>query len=105
MARLEFRITTIHLDPDEDVEAITAVVRNDTLAAIGKLLSHENADQIDVVSSDRGDTEMTVKMPWPVVSALHSAAGTVDPETPEGKAVGVAVYDSLSQVVYGLMQG
>lgn len=38
MARLRFRVTTVHLDEDEEVEAIDAVVRDDTLVAVEGLI-------------------------------------------------------------------
>lgn len=103
MARLKFRITTIHLDDEEDAYGITAVVRDDTFATILDLLG---ADAANVAVSDtaRGGTELTVMLAAPQMLELFRQVGKVAGDDPRYATGTSDVYDSLSCVVYGLME-
>ncbi len=58
MARLQFRLTAIALDEEEDVREVTAVVRDDTHRLITSLVG-----DVTTISNARGGTELTIALP------------------------------------------
>lgn len=99
MARLRFRVTTVHLDEDEEVEAINAVVRDDALAAVERLVGAVRR----VGEPRRGGTELTVHLDAGEVGKLFHAAGRVSGLHPDHEHTD-EIYDSLSFVVYRMME-
>jgi hypothetical protein len=99
VARLKFRVTRIDLDDDEYVSAVTAVIRDDTLGVVTQLIG-----EVDVLSSARGNTEMTVRLPAATVARLFNEVGQICGDDPRYDAVGPDVHDSLSMIVYRLME-
>lgn len=97
MARLRFRLATIHLDEDEHVAAVETVVRDDTHRVVTELVG-----QVLVLESRRGDTELVVHLTRRQVLDLFDACGRFTDLTP-GHEHTSEVYGSLSMVVHGLM--
>ena len=96
MARLRFRISTIVLDEEEEVCSITAVVRDDTLAVIGKLIGEP-----PVLHTSRGGTELTIVMPvGDVIRLFHACGKTVGPDYEHTSEI----YESLSFPVYRMIE-
>ncbi len=97
MARLRFRVTTIHLDENEDVSAVEAVVRDDTLVAVEHLIGAVRRAGRPWPSGAQAvwlDTAEIVK--------LFNAADKTTREHLCYEHTG-EIYDSLSFIVYGLM--
>lgn len=99
MAHLKFRITNIALDEEEEVASITAVARDDAYEVITGILG-----DVDTIARERGDTEMTVVLPTPQMLDLFRACGGMNGLDPRHDKGGHEIYDSLSWVVYGLME-
>lgn len=98
MARLRFRVVNIHLDEEEEVSSIWAVVRDDTLVAVERLIGAVE----HVGEPRRGGTELCVHLPADQVMKLFNAAGhTTDDLLREHAS---EIYDSLSFIVYRLME-
>jgi len=98
MARLQFRLSAIALDEEENVREVTAVVRDDTYGLITSLLG-----DVNTVGRARGGTEMTIALPARAMWKLFREVGTIpgnDPRYPNGAH---DIYDSLTAVVYGLL--
>jgi hypothetical protein len=84
------------MNEDEDVSAITAAARSDTLSVIKDILG----DDPYVLSYGRPGTEIT--LPAEGVVKLFRECGNMrgtDPRSPQGHEI----YDSLARVYYGLM--
>lgn len=99
MARLRFRVATVHFDEEEEVDAIEAVVRDDTLAVIRTLID----DVATLGNPRRGGTELTVGLDLNQVLDLCRAAGKTTGEHPDHEHTH-EIYDSLSFVVYRMIE-
>ena len=100
MARLKFRTTNIALDEDEDVAEVTAVVRDDAYEVITSSLG-----QVRTTATARGGTEMTVVLPVGDAMKLFRECGAMNGLHPLHAKGSSEIYDSLSTVVYGLIEG
>lgn len=98
MARLQFRLTTIALNEEEDVREVTAVVRDDTYRLITSLVG-----DVQTISNGRGGTELTIALPLDVMLKLFHEAGAIPGDDPRFAAGVHDIYDSLTAVVYGLL--
>jgi hypothetical protein len=98
MARLKFRVSGITLDEEEEVAAITAVVRDDTLAIIRAMIPG-----VTVADRRRGGTEMTITMSAPDMVKLFGECGQIRGTDPRSEHTS-QVYDSIARVLYGLME-
>ncbi|MFF5261401.1 hypothetical protein ACFY4C_20860 [Actinomadura viridis] len=98
MARLQFRVISIALDAEEEVARITALARNDAYEVITGILG-----QVQTPTRERGGTEMTVILPVSQMLDLFRECGRMNGYDPRHDRGGHEIYESLSSVVYGLM--
>ncbi len=99
MARLHFRVVNIHLDEEEEVSSVWAVARDDTVAVIEGLVGAVER----VGEPRRGGTESTIHLPHDEMVELFRKAGKFAPIHDEHKHTR-EIYESLSFIVYGLME-
>lgn len=99
MARLKFRTASIILDEEEEVREITAIVVDDTLKVITDILG-----QVTTLRSARGGAEMTIVLPVAKLLELFHACGRMNGYDPRYSMGGHEIYDSLSIVVYRLIE-
>ena len=92
-----FRVTTIWLDRDQEVSAVAAVADDITVDWIRVTVS----GGMDITGGDPQGT--LIKMPVTTMLELFRAAGKVPGNDPWGPHAHV-IYDSLSSVVYGLIE-
>lgn len=92
-----FRVTTIHLDRDQEVSAVQAVADDVTVDWIRLTVS----GGMDITGGDPQGT--LIRMPVTTMLELFRAAGKVPGNDPWGPHAHV-IYDSLSHVVYGLIE-
>jgi len=97
MARLNFRLTSIALDEEENVREVTAVVSTLAHETITALLGETPA-----TITRGGDGDMTIGLPIAAARDLFTQAGKTSGTSPT-YPVTHDVYDSLSAVFYGLM--
>lgn len=98
MARLRFRVVNIHLDEEEEVASIWAVVRDDTLTAVEKLIGAVER----VGEPRRGGTENCIHLARDQVVELFDKAGKTTKDHLYHEHT-QEIDDSLSFVVYQMM--
>lgn len=98
MARLQFRITSIALNDEEDVSEVTAVVRDDAYEVIKGILG-----DVTTTATARGGTEMTIVLPIIDAADLFRACGQMNGLDPRYAKGSHEIYESLTAVFYGLM--
>lgn len=91
-----FRLTSIALDENEDVSAVIAAASPSTLGVIRELIG-------DVSWSVVSETESAVTLPVADMRRLFRACGKLPGTDPRHEHT-YPVYDSLSHVIYGLME-
>jgi hypothetical protein len=94
-----FRVTSIELDPEEEVSAVRVQVTARAYEVItGQLLTGET-----VKTLDHGNDHRLIELLTPQVTRLHSLTGKFSGDDPL-YPVTTEIYDSLCMVVYGLME-
>ena len=96
MGNPKFRLTSIALDEQENVSAVTAAVSTSTLAVIREFLG-------DVGWTVLSESESSVTLPAPEMLELFRACGKLSGRDPRYEH-SHEIYDSLSRVVYGLIE-
>ena len=96
MSNPKFRLASVAFDENEDVSAVTAAVSTSTLGVIREFLG-------DVPWTVLSETESAVTIPAPEVLRLFRACGKLPGTDPRYEHTH-EVYDSLSLVVYGLIE-
>ena len=98
MTKMNFRVTSIELDPDEDVTAVRAMA---TAEAARVIAGFGGIEPPSVPVGPDGPRLMTFSVPQ--IMKLHEATGKIrgdDPVYP----VTTEIYDSLCMVIYGLIE-
>lgn len=98
MARLQFRLTNIALDAEEDVIGATAVARRDAYEVITGILG-----EVETTARERGNTEMTIALSIQQMRDLFAECGRMNGYDPRSRNGGHEIYDSLSLVFFGVM--
>jgi hypothetical protein len=98
MAKLQFRITNIRFDDDEEVTELTAVVRDDAFGVIAGII-----EDVNTVNTARCDTEMTVVLPVKDAMTLYRECGSMNGLDPRHEQGGHQIWDSLNWVYCSLM--
>lgn len=95
--RADFRVTRIDLDREEDVANVVAVTTPAVVKTIGEVLGAEP----EVLATTRGGTEVELRLGSQQVLDVFNGFGKFPGSDPRHCG---DVYDSLSHVVYGLME-
>lgn len=99
MARLKFRVTGILLDEEEDVAVVAACVDNDAYEVITGILG-----EVNTMDTRRGGTEMAISLPVTDALKLFGECGRMNGHDPRYAKGSSEIYDSLSAIVYGLIE-
>jgi len=100
MARLNFRLTSIALNDEEEVSAVTAIVRPPTRDLIVDLIGPDAAEFTPAANG----FELMVTLPARSMHELFSKAGKLSGTDPRYEMGVYDLYDSLSMVVYRLCE-
>lgn len=93
---VRFRVTSIALDEGEDVSAVTARASTATLRVIGEFIDDISWTVID-------ESESEIVLPLPDLLKLFRDCGDLSGLDPRHEHTH-RIYDSLSVVVYGLIE-
>ncbi|MCU1656141.1 MAG: hypothetical protein JWO57_797 [Pseudonocardiales bacterium] len=98
MAKLQFRITNIRFDDEEEVAELTAVVRDDAYTVITGIVG-----EVNTLNATRGGTEMTIALPADNAMRLYGECGQMTGLDPRREQGGHEIWDSLNWVYCSLM--
>lgn len=98
MAKLQFRVTNIRFDEEEEVTELTAIVRNDAYKVITGILANVNT-----TNTARGGTEMTIILPVSDAMNLFRECGKMTGLDPWSEQGGQEIWKSLNWVYCSLI--
>jgi hypothetical protein len=98
MAKLQFRISNIRFDEEEDVAELTAVVRDDAYEVITGILG-----DVNTLDTSRGGTEMTITLPVGDAMKLYRECGKMTGLDPRSKQGGHEIWDGVNWVYCSLI--